>query len=267
MKRKVMLALIATLTLTVGSLGVVSAHEHSWGDAYYVVDQEATEDTKEWVVDKEGWVEEITEIQTICYNCESKGIHTQFVNDKVVGTGESLVDHVKNHMRNGESGQYGSREVVIDTIEHPEEGHWETIPGLPELGHWEHECSECGEIENCEEPGDIPEEPTDPSDPTDPSEPTDPTDPTDPSDPTDPTDPTDPSEPTNPGEATDTPDNTQDQQTDQTTNEKADDATEETAENKAPRTGDPASLIYLATLGGSAVAGGTAFKMRKKFKK
>ena len=67
--------------------------------------------------------------------------------------------------------------------------------------------------------------------------------------------------------------NTQDQQTDnkttQASNEdtKADNTTEETAENKAPRTGDPASLIYLATLGGSAVAGGTAFGLRKKFKK
>lgn len=197
------------------------AHEHSWGDAYYVVDQEATEDSKEWVVDKpaeyeqvwvvdkpaeyeqnwvvdkpaeyeqikvvdkEAWTEEIKETHTICYACESHGITT-------IMDGWSE-DQIISHGRENHGGpfSYGSREIVVDTIYHPEEfhyeqgalispeqghweqgalispeqghyengdlispeeGHWETIPGLPELGHWEHECSECGEIENCEEP-------------------------------------------------------------------------------------------------------------------
>ena len=196
------------------------AHEHSWGDAYYVVDQEATEDSKEWVVDKpaeyeqvwvvdkpaeyeqnwvvdkpaeyeqikvvdkEAWTEEIKEVHTVCYNC---GLDFTKEGYSI----EDLTAHVKEHMLNGESGQYGSREVVVDTIYHPEEfhyeqgalispeqghweqgalispeqghyengdlispeeGHWEIVPGTPELGHWEHECSKCGEIENCEEP-------------------------------------------------------------------------------------------------------------------
>ena len=197
------------------------AHEHSWGDAYYVVDQEATEDSKEWVVDKpaeyeqvwvvdkpaeyeqnwvvdkpaeyeqikvvdkEAWTEEIKETHTICYACESHGITT-------IMDGWSE-DQIIYHGRENHGGpfSYGSREIVVDTIYHPEEfhyeqgalispeqghweqgalispeqghyengdlispeeGHWETIPGLPELGHWEHECDECGEIENCEEP-------------------------------------------------------------------------------------------------------------------
>ena len=196
------------------------AHKHSWGDAYYVVDQEATEDSKEWVVDKpaeyeqvwvvdkpaeyeqnwvvdkpaeyeqikvvdkEAWTEEIKEVHTVCYNC---GLDFTKEGYSI----EDLTAHVKEHMLNGESGQYGSREVVVDTIYHPEEfhyeqgalispeqghweqgalispeqghyengdlispeeGHWEIVPGTPELGHWEHECSKCGEIENCEEP-------------------------------------------------------------------------------------------------------------------
>lgn len=197
------------------------AHEHSWGDAYYVVDQEATEDSKEWVVDKpaeyeqvwvvdkpaeyeqnwvvdkpaeyeqikvvdkEAWTEEIKETHTICYACESHGITT--IMDG--WSEEQIISHGReNH---GGPFSYGSREIVVDTIYHPEEfhyeqgalispeqghweqgalispeqghyengdlispeeGHWETIPGLPELGHWEHECDECGEIENCEEP-------------------------------------------------------------------------------------------------------------------
>ena len=43
--------------------------------------------------------------------------------------------------------------------------------------------------------------------------------------------------------------------------------TVETNKNTAPQTGDTASLIYLATLAGSAVTGGTAFGLRRKLKK
>lgn len=197
------------------------AHEHSWGDAYYVVDQEATEDSKEWVVDKpaeyeqvwvvdkpaeyeqnwvvdkpaeyeqikvvdkEAWTEEVKELHTICFLCRDQGT-TTIMDGWDDG---QIVSHCKeNH---GGACHYGNAEIVVDTIYHPEEfhyeqgalispeqghweqgalispeqghyengdlispeeGHWETIPGLPELGHWEHECSECGEIENCEEP-------------------------------------------------------------------------------------------------------------------
>ena len=168
MKRKVMIALIATLALTVGSLGAVSAHEHSWGDAYYVVDQEATEDSKEWVVDKpaeyeqvwvvdkpaeyeqnwvvdkpaeyeqikvvdkEAWTEEIKETHTICYACESHGITT-------IMDGWSE-DQIISHGRENHGGpfSYGSREIVVDTIYHPEEFHYEQGALIsPEQGHWE----------------------------------------------------------------------------------------------------------------------------------
>lgn len=40
-----------------------------------------------------------------------------------------------------------------------------------------------------------------------------------------------------------------------------------TSGKKAPQTGDPLSLFYLVTLAGSAVTGGTAFGLRRKFKK
>ena len=81
MKRKVVLALLAALTLTVGSLGTVFAmnnsqglviqtselsnHEHVWGAKKWVVDKEAwtetiehpaeTHEEQQWVVDKEAW--------------------------------------------------------------------------------------------------------------------------------------------------------------------------------------------------------------------
>lgn len=86
MKRKVILALLATMTLTVGSLGTVFAtesnqgitiqtsetpgtgeetpdepevHTHTWGDAYYVKDADAVYSEPEWIVDKEAVYEQI----------------------------------------------------------------------------------------------------------------------------------------------------------------------------------------------------------------
>ena len=361
MKRKMILALLAAMTLTVGSVGTVFAatnnggaevqtsapeqHTHTWGAPVYVVDQEAVYGPSEWiidkeaeyeqikVVDKEAWTEEITEVQDICYSCEAKGIHTQFVNGVVVGTGESLQDHVTAHMLNGESGQYGSRVVVVDTIYHPEEyhyengalispeeGHWTEAPLItPEQGHWEHTCEGCGEIQNSEtgeviKPGTVttPENPGAEKPGTETPENPDTNTPTNPD-----TENPDTEAPANPGTDTEKPsgDHTQkptedtekpigeneggQDQTDQNKEENTQNTAEETTDNKntdtqnavtgeevtpvntqaettesnesgekkSPKTGDPANFIYLATLAGSALTGGTAFGLRKKFKK
>ena len=207
MKKRIVIALIATLTLTLGSFGTVFAmnsnpgielqanqifkqggnteeHTHTWGNAQYVVDKPAVYE-QNWVVDKEAvydevkvvdkeaWTEEITEIHTVCYNCGLDYTAEGY-------TPEQLAEHVKQHMLNGESGQYGSREVVVDTIEHPEEFHMETVlispeEGhyengdliSPEEGHWEHTCTVCGEIQDRDtgeviKPGTLPEEPENP---------------------------------------------------------------------------------------------------------
>ena len=220
MKKRIVIALIATLTLTLGSFGTVFAmnsnpgielqanqifkqggnteeHTHTWGNAQYVVDKPAVYE-QNWVVDKEAvydevkvvdkeaWTEEITEIHTVCYNCGLDYTAEGY-------TPEQLAEHVKQHMLNGESGQYGSREVVVDTIEHPEESHMETVLVSPEEGHyengalispeeghyesgdlispeeghWEHTCTVCGEIQDRDtgeviKPGTLPEEPENP---------------------------------------------------------------------------------------------------------
>ena len=209
MKRKVVLALVAALTLTVGSMGTVFAmnsaqgiviqtsefsnHEHVWG-------------AKEWVVDKEAWTE------TIEHPAETHE-EQQWVVDK---------------------------EAWTETIEHPEEG------------HYEHTCTDCGEVQNSET-GEV----ITPGNPTDPETPgTD--------------DPTT-EEPETPDNTTDTGEN-KDQQNDNKTatadkSEKADTTVTVSTEKKSPKTGDSASLIYLATLAGSAVTGSTAFGLRRKFKK
>ena len=411
MKRKVVLALIAALTLTVGSMGTVFAmnssrnleiqtyestgnHTHTWGESVYVVDQEAVEPDKVWVVDKEAvyeqikvvdkpaeyeqvkvvdqeaWDEDVTEIHTVCYSC---GLDF----DAAGMTNAEVLAHAKQHMLNGESGQYGSRPVVVDTIHHdevfhyedgdlvspeqyhyengalisPEEGHWDEVPGTgsPELGHWEHTCTECGEVQNRDtgeiiKPGIVvPDEPENPDTETPENPDTETPENPDTETPENPDTETpenpdtetpenpdtetpenpdtetpenpdtetpenpdtetpenpDAETPENPDTETpenpdtETPENPdtetpeKDPQTSgQNTAEKAQNqensnketqtanssAKEDTvsmqkAENKAPKTGDASSLIYLATLAGSAVTGGTAFGLRKKFKK
>lgn len=146
-------------------------HTHTWGSPVYVVDQEAVYGPSEWiidkeaeyeqikVVDKEAWTEEITAIHTVCYTC---GLDF----DAAGMSNQEVLDHQLNHMLNGESGQYGSKEVVVDTIYHPEEyhyengalispeeGHWTEAPLItPEQGHWEHTCEGCGTTENCSAP-------------------------------------------------------------------------------------------------------------------
>lgn len=337
MKRKVILALLATMTLTVGSLGTVfatestqgitsqtsesEAHTHVWEDAYYVKDADPVYKTEEvidqeekwdWVINiiSPSWDEEITEIQTICFSCEDKGIHTQFMNDKVVGTGESVEDHVKAHMLNGESGAYGSREVVVDTIHHEavtekvwtkvqdEISHTENVLVTPEKGHWEHACADCGEIQDRDtgeviKPGTItPENPgTEIPENPDTDKPVNPDGNTD-----NPGDTTGDKEENTQKPGTSTGDNSQTTTDDKTQSgnentsstenksdgqgqsenketatadesEKADTTVTVSTEKKSPKTGDTSSLIYLATLAGSAVTGGTAFGLRRKFKK
>ena len=274
MKRKVVLALVATLTLTVGSIGTVFAmnnsqgitiqiselsnHEHVWGAEQWVVDKEAwtetidhpaeTHEEEKWVVDKEAWEEQkIVGYHTVCNIC-----------------GEEYTNSNDHYLTYGcKSASYTGNVPIYDTIHHPEEGHWETVTIVdkeawtetiehPEEGHYEHTCTDCGEVQNSET-GEV----ITPGNPTDPETPgTD--------------DPTT-EEPETPDNTTDTGEN-KDQQNDNKTatadkSEKADTTVTVSTEKKSPKTGDSASLIYLATLAGSAVTGSTAFGLRRKFKK
>ncbi|HJD46291.1 MAG TPA: hypothetical protein H9909_05550, partial [Candidatus Mediterraneibacter norfolkensis] len=190
MKRKVILALLATMMLTVGSFGTAFAmnstptielqtneifkqadtpeepevHTHTWGDAYYVKDADAVYDQVkvvdqpekwDWVTNivSPAWDEDIKKIHTVCYNCgcdfDAEGM-----------SNEEVLQHAKDHMLAGESGQYGSREVVVDTVHHEavtedvwtkiqdEISHTENKLVSPEKGHWEHKCTICGEIQD-----------------------------------------------------------------------------------------------------------------------
>ena len=354
MKRKMILALLAAMTLTVGSVGTVFAavnnggteiqttdpeepekHTHTWGDPYYVIDQEAKYEKVE-VIDQEekwdwvtniitpAWDEEITEIHTVCFVCgldfDAEGM-----------SNEALLAHMKDHALAGEGSGYGSKEVVVDTIHHEavtedvwtkvqdKISHFEDKLISPEKGHWEHTCADCGEIQNSEtgeviKPGTLPENPdtdtpenpdtntpenpdtntpenpdTDTPENPDTNTPENPDTETPENPDTDTPENPDTNTPETPGESTQTPENdSQNQQTPEDTQAQGEETADtnknvvqgtevnqeasqpETSEDtakKAPKTGDPTNFIYLATLAGSALTGGTAFGLKKKFKK
>ena len=147
-------ALVAAMSLTVAGTGTVfamdkvstiaSEKEHVHGDnCEWVVDKEAwteevvhpAETKQEWVVDKPAWTETIAKYKCVCNGC-----HAEFASD------EEWAAHDKAAAMNGDF-SHGSYTNVpyYETVEHPEEGHYETVvvkPSWtetvkhPEEGHW-----------------------------------------------------------------------------------------------------------------------------------
>ena len=154
MKKKFVVALVAAMSLTVAGTGTVfamdkvstiaSEKEHVHGDnCEWVVDKEAwteevvhpAETKQEWVVDKEAWTETIAKYKCVCNGC-----HAEFASD------EEWIAHSKENAMNGDYNHMGYTNVpYYETVEHPEEGHYETVvvkPSWtetvehPEEGHW-----------------------------------------------------------------------------------------------------------------------------------
>ena len=115
-----------------------------WTENKYVVDRPAwteevvhpAETKQEWVVDKEAWTETIAKYKCVCNGC-----HAEFASD------EEWAAHDKAAAMNGDF-SHGSYTNVpyYETVEHPEEGHYETVvvkPSWtetvehPEEGHYE----------------------------------------------------------------------------------------------------------------------------------
>ena len=154
MKKKFVVALVAAMSLTVAGTGTVfamdkvsaiaSEKEHVHGDnCEWVVDRPAwteevvhpAETKQKWVVDKEAWTENILKYKCVCNGC-----HAEFASD------EEWAAHDKAAAMNGDF-SHGSYTNVpyYETVEHPEEGHYETVvvkPSWtetvehPEEGHW-----------------------------------------------------------------------------------------------------------------------------------
>ena len=99
-----------------------------WTENKYVVDRPAwteevvhpAETKQEWVVDKEAWTENILKYKCVCNGC-----HAEFASD------EEWIAHSKENAMNGDYNHMGYSNVpYYETVEHPEEGHYEKIDHL-----------------------------------------------------------------------------------------------------------------------------------------
>lgn len=188
MKRKMILALLAAMTLTVGSVGTVFAatnnggaevqtsepeqHTHTWGAPIYVIDQEAVYGPSEYiitkpaeyeqikVVDKEAEYKDIVERHDFCSVCHAD------LTALGAAMGMSPDDYFYDvHQLETMHGGYYDDDVVVGqelvspeeyhyengALISPEQGYWTEAPLItPEQGHWEHTCTDCGEIQNSE---------------------------------------------------------------------------------------------------------------------
>ena len=184
MKKKLVLALLATLTLTVGTFGTAFAatsnqevpvqnengthEEHVWGEKYYVKDADAVYD-KEWIVDVPEKSEEVTidcgdsddkaneylnslenaDYKTVyIFGCRACGDYQEF------DSYQECLDYIDKHVWSEDNpdstcGDWYQtyKYIVWGTQITPEQGHWKEVLVTPEQGHWEHKCEICGATE------------------------------------------------------------------------------------------------------------------------
>ena len=292
MKKKFVVALVAAMSLTVAGTGTVfamdkvstiaSEKEHVHGDnCEWVVDKEAwteevvhpAETKQEWVVDKEAWTENILKYKCVCNGCQA-----EFASD------EEWAAHDKAAAMNGDF-SHGSYTNVpyYETVEHPEEGHYETVvvkPSWtetvehPEEGHWVCNGEPQEPEQKPENPDQKPEQPENPD--QKPEQPENPD-----QKPEQPENPDQkPEQPENPDQKPEQPENpdvetpeTPDAENQATPEQKPEankenvqtQATETKKEGTSPKTGDTASALPVAGAGLASlgVALATILKKRK----
>ena len=185
MRKKVVVALVAAMSLTVAGTGTVfamdqvstiaSEKEHVHGDnCEWVVDKPAWTETVEhpeeghWeeVVVQEAWDEEVTRIGTFCHNCgfEIHSIdewiaHSKASNGQCMSYGDKEVTEIIHHEAVVENQWVVDKEAWTETIEHPEEGHW-VCNGEPQEPEQKPE-----QPEQPENPDQKPEQPEQPENP------------------------------------------------------------------------------------------------------
>ena len=244
-----------------------------WTENKYVVDKPAwteevvhpAETKQEWVVDKEAWTENILKYKCVCNGC-----HAEFASD------EEWIAHSKENAMNGDYNHMGYTNVpYYETVEHPEEGHYETVvvkPSWtetvehPEEGHWVCNGEPQKPEQKPENPDQKPEQPENPDQkPEQPEQPENPDQ-----------KPEQPEQPENPDvETPETPEaenpETPEQKPEAETTPEANkenvqtQATETKKEGTSPKTGDTTSALPVAGAGFASlgVALATILKKRK----
>ena len=286
MKKKVVVALVAAMSLTVAGTGTVfamdqvstiaSEKEHVHGDnCEWVVDKPAWTETVEhpeeghWeeVIVQEAWDEEVTRIGTFCHNCgfEIHSIdewiaHSKASNGQCMSYGDKEVTEIIHHEAVVENQWVVDKEAWTETIEHPEEGHW-VCNGEPQEPEQKPE-----QPEQPENPDQKPEQPEQPENPD--QKPEQPEQPENPDQkPEQPEQPENPDVETPEAENPETPEQKPEAETTPEANKEnvQTQATETKKEGTSPKTGDTTSALPVAGAGFASlgVVLATILKKRK----
>lgn len=126
MKRKLIIALAAAMTITLGSVGVVSADDANFAP-FIPVKETPIRDGFVWIVDTPAWTETVNHPEEGHYEngalISPEEGHTE--NVLVTEAWDEVVHHEAEYKTVHHEAEYKHHEAVYDTVHHPEEGHEE----------------------------------------------------------------------------------------------------------------------------------------------
>lgn len=126
MKRKLIIALAAAMTITLGSVGVVSADDTNFAP-FIPVKETPIRDGFVWIVDTPAWTETINHPEEGHYEngelISPEEGHTE--NVLVTEAWDEVVHHEAEYKTVHHEAEYKHHEAVYETVHHPEEGHYE----------------------------------------------------------------------------------------------------------------------------------------------
>lgn len=135
MKRKLIIALAAAMTITLGGVGVVSADDTNFAP-FIPVKETPIRDGFVWIVDTPSWTETINHPEEGHYEngalISPEEGHTE--NVLVTEEWDEVVHHEAEYKTVHHEAEYKHHDAVYDTVHHPEEGHYEILTV----------CSTCG---------------------------------------------------------------------------------------------------------------------------
>lgn len=137
MKRKLIIALAAAMTITLGGVGVVSADDTNFAP-FIPVKETPIRDGFVWIVDTPSWIETVEHREEGHYEngelISPEEGHTE--NVLVTEAWDEVVHHEAEYKTVHHEAEYKHHDAVYDTVHHPEEGHYEILTV----------CSTCGYV-------------------------------------------------------------------------------------------------------------------------
>ena len=126
MKRKLIIALAAAMTITLGSVGVVSADDTNFAP-FIPVKETTIRDGFVWIVDTPSWIETVEHPEEGHYEngalISPEEGHTE--NVLVTEAWDEVVHHEAEYETVHHEAEYKHHEAVYETVHHPEEGHYD----------------------------------------------------------------------------------------------------------------------------------------------